>query len=84
MSQRALEAALGKLVCDGGFRSEFFRDPEDAITRAEFDLTSVELSCLFKIGLKAIEAFEMHVDDRVLRAAGPKRAPKARGKAVTG
>ena len=68
MSQRALEAALGKLICDDGFRREFYDDAEGAVARAGFLLTPVELSSLYKIDLEAIEAFVPHVDDRVRRA----------------
>ncbi len=68
MSQRALEAALGKLICDDGFRREFYEDAEGAVARAGFLLTPVELSSLFKIDSEAIEAFVPYVDDRIRRA----------------
>jgi hypothetical protein len=68
MSQRALEAALGKLICDDGFRREFYEDAEGAVARAGFLLTPVELSSLYKIDIEAIETFVSHVDDRVRRA----------------
>jgi len=71
MSQRALEAALGKLICDDAFREEFFVDAERAAIRAGFSLTPVELGSLRKIEPRAIEAFVSHVDDRVRRAGEP-------------
>jgi hypothetical protein len=65
MSQQAVEAALGKLICDGAFRSEFHRDAEAAAVQAGFGLTPVELASLHKIGIETIEAFAAHLDDRV-------------------
>jgi len=71
MSQRAFEAALGRLVCDDAFRREFYSDPEGAVVRGGFKLTSIELNSLYKTSSKAVEAFVSHVDDRVRRAAEP-------------
>ena len=69
MSQRALETALGRLICDEAFRKEFYKDAEGTALRAGFQLTPIELICLHNIELGAIEAFVSHVDDRVRRAA---------------
>jgi hypothetical protein len=69
MSQRALEGALGKLVCDSSFRLAFHRCPEEAVARKGFELTPVELSSLHKIEIEALEAFAAHLDDRVQLAA---------------
>ena len=77
MSQRAFEAALGKLICDDAFRREFCEDPEETATRAGFKLTPVELSSLRRVDLDAIEAFVIHVDDRVRRAEEPPVASRA-------
>ncbi len=78
MSQRALEAALGRLICDDGFRREFYEDAEGAVARAGFLLTPVELSSLFRIDMEAIEVFVANVDDRVRRAeeTSRRRRPK--------
>jgi hypothetical protein len=82
MSQRALEAALGKLVCDSGFRLAFLRDPEETVARAGFELTPVELGSLHKIEHEAIEAFAVHVDDRVQLAVESR--PRSRAKTAIG
>jgi len=82
MSQRSLEAALGKLVCDSGFRLTFHRNPEEAVARAGFELTPVELGSLHKIDLEAIEAFALHVDDRVQLAVESR--PMLRTRAAVG
>jgi hypothetical protein len=81
MSQRAFEAALGKLICDDAFRREFCIDPDAATTRAGLKLTPIELSSLRQMDMEAIEAFVVHVDDRVRRAEEPsvvRGAPVAR------
>ena len=72
MSQKALEAALGKLVCDTSFRLAFDRCPEDAVAREGFELNPVELGSLHRIDLEALEAFAVHVDDRVRHAVEPR------------
>jgi len=84
MSQCALEAALGKLVCDSSFRFTFHRDPEEAVARAGFELTPVELGSLHKIEIEAIEAFATHVDDRVQLAIESRPRPRSRTKTAIG
>ena len=71
MSQRAFEAALGKLICDDAFRRDFLDDPEMTAMRAGFELTSVERASLRKIDPDALEVFVTYVDDRVRRAEEP-------------
>ena len=71
MSQHAVEAAIGKLICDDAFRREFYQDPKGTAIRAGFQLTPVELSSLIKIRIEAVEAFASHVDDRIRRAEEP-------------
>jgi hypothetical protein len=82
MTQRALEAALGKLICDDAFRREFAEDAEGTIGREGFVLSPTELTSLYKIGRQALEDFARLVDDRVRRAdlfrevhAGAERHP---------
>ncbi len=36
MSQHAVEGAIGKLICDEGFRREFYQDAKAAVVRAGF------------------------------------------------
>jgi len=68
MTQRAFEAALGKLICDDGFRREFVADAEAAIAREGFVLSPTELTSLYKIGPQTLEDFARFIDDRVRRA----------------
>lgn len=71
MSQRAVEAALGKLICDEAFRREFLTDPEGAVVRAGFQLTQIELNSVSKIDAAAIEVLAFQIDDRIRRAEEP-------------
>ena len=76
MSQRALEAALGRLICDDAFRREFAEDCEGASIRAGFQLTPLELRSLRKIRSEAIEQFAPLVDDCVRRVSEPQPKEK--------
>ena len=71
MSQRALEAALGRLVCDEGFRRDVYADAETATARAGFRLTRVEFNSLRKIEPATLNRFAAQLDDRVRRAEEP-------------
>lgn len=79
MSQRALEAALGKLVCDDTFRRAFYDDAEVEAARAGFQLTWVELNSLRKISRNALDRFASHLDDRVRRAEEPVPGKRSTG-----
>ncbi len=84
MSQRAVEAALGKLLCDDGFRHEFYQDAEATLARVGLVLTPVELSSLYKIKLEEIEDFAAHLDERVRRAGEAVQRRRARSTAGRG
>lgn len=71
VSQHALEAVLGKLICDEAFRREFYNDAEQATLRCGLRLTLIELSSLRKIRLSSIESLARHMDDRIRRAEEP-------------
>lgn len=68
MSQQAFEAALGRLICDEGFRSRFYSEPEGTLAQGGLVLSAVELASLHKIDSGALEHFEKQIDDRVRRA----------------
>jgi len=82
MSQQAFETALGRLICDGGFRSRFCSEPESTLTQEGLMLSAVELASLHKIDSRAFEGFEKQIDDRVRRAvvSAPARIVKPAGK----
>jgi len=68
MSQQAFEAALGRLICDEGFRAQFYSEPEGTLIQGGLVLSAVELTSLHKIDSRAVERFEKQIDDRVRRA----------------
>jgi hypothetical protein len=72
MSQRSLEAALGRLICDDAFRREFYGDAKVAVMRAGFELTTVEIGSLRRIASDTVENLARQVDDRVRRAEVPR------------
>ena len=73
MSQQSVERALGRMVTDGRFRDEFFRDPAGASLRAGLDLTSSEMDALVSVPMKALCALERCLDDRICRLTIPSR-----------
>jgi hypothetical protein len=77
MSQHAVEAALGKLICDEAFRREFYDDAEVAALRHGFQLTAIEIGSLRRIRISSIESLARHVNDRVKRAEAPKPQRRA-------
>jgi len=68
VSQRATEAALGRLICDDGFRREFFQDAAAAMARLGLYLTEVELDSLRRLSSQTIERIALSLDDRIRRA----------------
>jgi len=76
MSQYAVEAAMGRLICDEAFRSDFRKNPGATAERAGLRLTPVELASLRTVSLGAIERLAASVDDRI-RRAGEDQSPAA-------
>lgn len=69
MSQRAVEAVLGRLITDVAFRTRFFAEPatiggEDCAT-----LTARERAALVRIDLGAIQELAARLDPKIVRAA---------------
>jgi hypothetical protein len=70
VSQKATEAALGRLICDDGFRREFYRDAVAAMARFGLYLTEVELESLLQLSRHAVDRIAGCLDDRIRRADG--------------
>ncbi|RMD84627.1 MAG: putative modified peptide [Candidatus Dadabacteria bacterium] len=68
MSQCAVEAAMGRLICDDAFRAAFRKDPEAALARAGLKLTAIEFASLRKVSLTSIERLASVLDGRIRRA----------------
>ena len=68
MSHRSVEAIIGKLVTDEGFRRRFLADPRaelDALQRRGCELTLVEVQALQALDPEAIRAFADNLDGRL-------------------
>lgn len=70
MSQKALEAALGRLLCDDAFRRAFSEDSEVASLHVGLQLTPLELRSLRRIRAE-VERFAPHLDDCIRRVEEP-------------
>jgi hypothetical protein len=68
VSQRATEAALGRLICDDGFRREFYRDAAAAMARFGLYLTAVEMESLLQLSSHVVDRIAQSLDDRIRRA----------------
>ncbi|GEM_PF-885595 len=69
MSQRAVEAALGRLICDDDFRCEFFEDPQRAVGNRGMVLTDVERASLADVSRVTIQRLAELLDERIRRAS---------------
>lgn len=66
MSQRELEAVIGRAILDQGFRMELFANPPAAL--AEYELTEAEVAALRMVDAEGLDACTSHVGQRVLHA----------------
>lgn len=69
MSQDALEATLGRLICDDAFQRELFVDAAQAALRLGLRLTPVELNSLSTLEPRQIEALAGSINDHVRRVS---------------
>jgi len=69
MSQRVVEATLGRLLTDSEFRRGFYADPGSTVRRESLDLTPPELDALIQISPSRVQAFAKELDARIVRAA---------------
>jgi hypothetical protein len=68
MSQRTVEAVIGRLVTDEGFRRRFRHSPAaviDELIRNGTSLTAVERQALVEMDATACEQFADRVDPRL-------------------
>ena len=68
MSHKCVEAVIGKLATDEGFRDRFLADPVgalDALKPLGFELTPVEIQALTAIDREVIRSFATGIDHRL-------------------
>jgi len=68
MSQRVVEATLGRLLCDDAFRRELARDFDATVSRYGLTLTASERDCLRRVSLAGLSELANRLDDRIRRA----------------
>lgn len=64
MSQRALEAIIGRAILDGQFRLALFAEPEEALV--EYELIEDETAALKSVDAESIEACAAMLGERTL------------------
>ena len=69
MSQRAVEALLGRLITDATFRRWFHQEPTAACQAEAFEVTSRELDALLALQGARIDDFAKLLDPRIVRVA---------------
>lgn len=71
MSQRAVEAVLGRLITDVEFRRRFFAEPVAVCREDDIVLTARETTALLQVNLQALNSLTAKLDPKIVRAAGP-------------
>ena len=67
MTQRDVEATLGRLLTDSAFRIRFFTQPETTVVQEELTLTRLEIQMLGRMPIGAVLELASHIDDRLRR-----------------
>lgn len=71
MSQRAVEAVLGRLITDVEFRVRFFAAPSDVCRENDFGLTPRETAALLQVSVQGLHQVAAQLDPKIVRAAIP-------------
>jgi hypothetical protein len=72
MSQRAVEAVLGRLITDVEFRRRFFAEPVVVCREDDILLTARETTALLQVSVQALNGLTARLDPKIVRAAvGP-------------
>ena len=67
MSQRDVERTLGRLLTDGGFRRDFFRNPNRACLELGVQLAAHEVDALLRVSPRLLASLAGQLDDRICR-----------------
>lgn len=71
MSQRAVEAVLGRLITDVEFRVRFFAEPDGACRENDLGLTPRETEALLQVSVQGLHHVAAQLDPKIVRAAIP-------------
>lgn len=69
MSQRAVEAVLGRMITDGEFRARFCAAPLDVCRENALVLTPRETAALLRVDLVLLHEVAVRLDPQIVRAA---------------
>lgn len=69
MSQRAVEAVLGRLITDVEFRARFFAEPTAVCGENDIVLTARETTALLQVSVQALHGVTAKLDPKIVRAA---------------
>jgi len=67
MSQRDVERTLGRLLTDGDFRRDFFRNPARACLEVGVQLAEHEVEALLRLPIRRLASLAEQLDDRICR-----------------
>jgi hypothetical protein len=67
MSQRDVERTLGRLLTDGSFRRDFFRNPARACLEFGLELAAHEVDALLRVPRRRLASLGGRLDDRICR-----------------
>lgn len=67
MSQNEVERTLGRLLTDGAFRADFFREPGRACLQLGLQLASGEITALLRVPRAVLANLGSRLDDRICR-----------------
>lgn len=71
MSQKAVEAVLGRLITDVAFRTRFFAEPAAVCVEDRVLLTARERAALLTLDRRALHELAARLDPKIVRAAAP-------------
>jgi hypothetical protein len=69
MSQRAVEAVLGRLITDVEFRMRFFAEPGSVCRENDILLTPRETTALLQVSVQSLHGVTVKLDPKIVRAA---------------
>ena len=83
MSQRAVEAVLGRLITDVEFRARFIAEPGAVCRENGILLTARETVALLQVDVQALHRLTVQLDPTIVRAAVASHVQRAGGSKFT-